>query len=138
MTNLVILNVSGNPLGSLNVSGCSMIEEIYASGASVALTTLDLRGLGTLGLLDFSLSRLSSLNVSGLTGLRSILLQGCQFSQVALESLIDQLWLMRVALGANKCRIVISKNPGSSIVAVTKATQLTALTTAGCSVSNAP
>lgn len=145
---LTSLNLSGNPslasvsglgamtaLASLNLADDTGLTLTERLDALVNLVTFDVHntGIGYLG------------NVSGWNKLTSFKIHQCLFLQTDLEAIVDQLWANRVALGALACAIDLRLNPRipigavaansvSAAVATSRATQITDLRNAGCTV----
>jgi|GEM_PF-4610263 len=85
--------------------------------------------------LDIGHGDLTVLNgLDALTTLTELTLWDNNFLQAALESIIDDLHGNAAALGTNSCLIRLNGSPGSSGASASKSTELSALSTAGCTV----
>jgi len=73
--------------------------------------------------------------LSGTPSLTTVDMHSSALTQFAIEALIDGLWVNRAALGAAGCSINVSSNPGSAGAASTRASKITDLETAGCTVT---
>jgi hypothetical protein len=141
-TALTVLRLSGNQLTTApDVSANTALTELRLNGNPLT-TAPDISNNTALEVFWLYLSQLTTApDVSNNTALRELWLDNNDLPQTQLDTLVDQCWQNRVALGANNCEIRIGANadpPGATAIAQIDGTGVYAgdgLNDNGCSVT---
>ena len=80
-------------------------------------------------------TNITKFNAAHLASLTNLNLASGNMAQADVEQTIEDLWVNRAALGALSCSITFAGNPGSAGAAASKASEISDLIAAGCSVS---
>lgn len=133
LIDLETLNVFNNNLIELDV--VTLTSLLILNADSNQLLALAVAALTNLTQLTARNNQLAVLDVAALTNLTLLRISDNQFAQTELETIVDDVWANRIALGANSCDIQLQDNPGSAATSTTKVSEIADLITAGCSVT---
>ena len=129
-----------------SLTGITGIRDLEGVQNATALTTLDVtgsQGLLNVAKIPANVAQIT-LNGNGLTSVKNfsthtnvagVRLASNSLNQAALEAVIDQFWAIRTAFGTRTGVLHLQNNPGSAGAATSRATQITAIRTAGATVT---